>query len=708
MLVVTTMALVAALLIDSGYRSYRQAQEQAAQAAQGLAQVTADSVESFLADTRLTMSKLAARPAIRLMDPEHCDSVFREFRDLYPQFANFSQANMDGELVCSTLPQPGDRYTVIRDTEWFRSVVQKQVFVVAPPYVGPVSGKAVSVLAHPVRDASGRMIGSIQLPVDLTAFKPVVGSSRLPPSTIITVIDSAGTIVARSQSPEHFVGNRPGSPIIAQVLAQRSGTSRSFSSEGIERVYGFLPIAGTDWYAVAGIATDAVFSEAKKAALRNAILGLAIIVFAFGIALYLRRQIVTPVMALRDTAQRVAGGALDARAAAGGPAEIAEVAAQFNAMLDARAAQIAALADSEADLRMLFESSVEAILRTLPDGTILRANPAACGMLGIAEAQLQENGREENFDVSDPRWTRLIEERARTGQARGELTMIRADGSRFECAISSSLYTAADGVVRTNVFLRDLTDRMQKEELRAGKEAADLANREKSAFLARMSHELRTPLNAILGFSQLLEHDRSIMSSDKAKMMIGHVRTAGRHLLALIDEVLDLSRIEAGALALSPEQIDIGRLIEDCMALTASLSERCKVEVQYECGDSAGWIWADQTRVRQVLINVLTNAIKYNRAGGSVQLRLGGDAECLEISVQDTGAGLSAKQIANLFQPFNRLGAERSGVEGTGLGLVIVKQLMQAMQANIDVVSAPGQGSTFTLRFPRGEPADVI
>ena len=713
-LVIANMLPVAALLAYTGYQDYQQTQELAAQTAMQLAEVTAQNVEAFLAETRLTMSRLANRPGIRRISAAHCDSVFFEFKDLYPQFANFSQANLDGELICSTSPQPGGKFTVIRDTVWFKRVTQTRDFVIAPPHIGLVTGKVVAVLAHPVRDDAGRMVGSIQLPIDLLGFKPIVSSSNLPRSTIVTLFDSTGTIVARSQDAERFVGTmQREAPIIATILSQRYGTARSKSVEGVERIYGFRPIKDSDWYVLAGISAEAVFKDAKAAALRNTVGGLAIFAFVAWFALYTRRLIVTPVLALRQAAQQVADGALDVRVPEGGPTEIADVARQFNAMLAARARQERALASSEADFRVLFEVSLEGILRTVPNGTILNANPAACAMFRMTEAQLCSGGRAAIAAMDDPRLVALLNERALNGRARGELTLIRGDGSRFECELSSTLYTAADGTIKSQIFIRDLTDRIQQETLRAGKEAAELANREKSVFLARMSHELRTPLNAILGFSQLLELDAALHASEKTSRMSGHINAAGTHLLALIDEVLDLARIEAGALAISPETLDVERLIRECMALTAPMSERCTIRMDYSEQPTVGgkdehcWIRADRTRLRQVLVNVFSNAIKYNRAGGAVHVRLHGTPETVCIDVQDTGLGLSEAQQANLFQAFNRLGAEQGGVEGTGLGLVIVKQLLEAMGARIEVRSTLGQGSTFSLHFDRSPPPAV-
>jgi len=703
-LVAATLLPLTALLVWSGYNNYTQAKSQATTAALGLARVAANSVEGFLSDARRTMDTLAARPQLRRADANACDPIFGEIHDLYPQFTGLGQANLAGELICSAYAPAGGVRTVVRHTEWFRRVVKERRFVVAPPHAGLLSGKPVVVLAHPVFGADDELVGSIQLSLDMTSFKPVPGSNMLPLASVVAIVDSSGVLVARSREAERFVG-RPlhGSPILDIVLSRHAGSAIARSSEGVERIYGFQPVAGTDWYAIAGINTDDVFASARRAAVSNALLALAIIAFALVVVNHLRRRITGPVQALRDTAQRVAGGDLDARAPSGGPAELAEVAARFNAMLDANAQQVKALAEREADLRQLFDSSLEAILRTRPGGEILQANQAACTLFRLSEAELLKCKRGELIDENDPRLRALSEERARTGRARSELTLIRGDGTRFQGDISTISYAAADGTLRSSIFVRDLSDRIQKEELRAAKEAAELANRAKSNFLARMSHELRTPMNAILGFAQLLTHEPALAASPKALAMVAHVGDAGRHLLVLIDEVLDLSRIEAGALALSPEPIELGRLLTECLALTAGLAEQRQIRIERAPETDACWVRADRTRARQVLVNVLSNAIKYNRIGGSVTLRLSRGDERVALAVHDTGHGLTGAQLAALFQPFNRLGAEGSAMEGTGLGLVIVQQLLKAMSGSIEVSSQPGVGSIFTLRFPRAE-----
>ena len=270
---------------------------------------------------------------------------------------------------------------------------------------------------------------------------------------------------------------------------------------------------------------------------------------------------------------------------------------------------------------------------------------------------------------------------------------------------------------------RDITTTRHSDELRAAKEAAELASRSKSAFLARMSHELRTPLNAVLGFAQLLDYESSVKASPGVHKKVEHIRAAGSHLLTMVNEILDLSRIESGTSTFSIGSVEVGALLDECVMMTRPQADRRQIRIEFDANERAYWISGDRTRLMQIAINILSNAIKYNRDGGVVTVSVTASASPaaspaasevepgqIAISIKDTGIGLNASQQASLFQPFNRLGAESrvGGAEGTGLGLVIAKQLAEAMHGSIAVASMPGEGSTFTLTLPRANaPAAV-
>jgi signal transduction histidine kinase/ActR/RegA family two-component response regulator len=234
-------------------------------------------------------------------------------------------------------------------------------------------------------------------------------------------------------------------------------------------------------------------------------------------------------------------------------------------------------------------------------------------------------------------------------------------------------------------------------ELAMAMEEAKSANQAKSAFLSSMSHELRTPLNAILGFAQILTSDKLPSTLQQKKEFANHILKSGRHLLALINEILDLAKIESGAVALSMEPVALADILQECETMMAPLAGQRGTRLLFPNRVTVN-VTADRTRLKQVLLNLLSNAIKYNREGGAVVVDCtASTAGTLRLSVQDTGMGLNAEQVRMLFQPFNRLGQESGAEEGTGIGLVVTKRLVELMGGTIGVSSSPGVGSVFWI-----------
>jgi signal transduction histidine kinase/ActR/RegA family two-component response regulator len=249
------------------------------------------------------------------------------------------------------------------------------------------------------------------------------------------------------------------------------------------------------------------------------------------------------------------------------------------------------------------------------------------------------------------------------------------------------------------------TLRTQREkELAEAKTFAENANQAKSAFLSSMSHELRTPLNAILGFSQILASETLPSTPAQKKEFVGHIIKAGRHLLSLINEILDLTKIESGAIVLSLEPVSISDILQECQTMIEPMGTQRNISVSFPQPNDLH-AHADRTRLRQVLLNLLSNAIKYNRAGGTVTVTCHAlQAERIRITVQDTGPGLRPEQVDQLFQPFNRLGQEGGKEEGSGIGLVVTKRLVELMKGTIGVSSTAGKGSTFWIDLPSALP----
>ena len=243
-------------------------------------------------------------------------------------------------------------------------------------------------------------------------------------------------------------------------------------------------------------------------------------------------------------------------------------------------------------------------------------------------------------------------------------------------------------------------------EVRHALEEVEKSSQAKSNFLSRMSHELRTPLNAILGFSQLYEFDQNLTGHQKANAR--EINNAGEHLLSLVDEVLDLSKIEAGRLELSLETISLSKVLDNCRVLTSSLAKAHGISIDFEGGKCEElFVYADYMRAKQVFLNLLSNAVKYNQEHGSVSIYcISKEDDFIRINVRDTGPGIADDKLLQLFEPFNRLGAEYSSTEGTGIGLLITKQLVELMGGRLGIESEPGKGSTFWVELKTSTASD--
>ena len=354
-----------------------------------------------------------------------------------------------------------------------------------------------------------------------------------------------------------------------------------------------------------------------------------------------------------------------------------------------------ALRESEERLRATFEMAAVGIAHVAPDGRFLRVNGRLCEILGHPRERLL-GMRFQDVTLDGDTRSYTLEKRYR-----------HANGGVVWASVTAALMRDAAGVPAYFIsVIEDVTARKQTQAALLAAQAAERANAAKTEFLSRMSHELRTPLNAVLGFAQLLQMDSSTPLSPQQQAKLQHIERAGAHLLAMINDVLDLSRIESGGMPLTAETVALRVAVEEATALVANAAREAGVRLLIEPPDPktaiGEHVQADHLRLRQVLVNLLSNAIKYNREHGSVTVRWGAtrEGDTVQLQVLDTGQGLSPEQREHLFEPFNRLGAERSSIEGTGIGLVVTQRLVQLMGGSILVQSQPGIGSCFTVMLP--------
>jgi len=381
-------------------------------------------------------------------------------------------------------------------------------------------------------------------------------------------------------------------------------------------------------------------------------------------------------------------------------------------------ANFSSIATDAKGVIQIFNVGAERMLGYTADEVMNKITPADISdpqeVIARAEALSLELGT-----TISPGFEALVFKASRAIEDIYELTYFRKDGSRFPAVVSvTALRDAAEAIIGylligTDNTARKLVEAEQKRldqvlrdtnlELQAAKVEAERANLAKSEFLSSMSHELRSPLNAILGFAQLIDSD-PLRPTPSQKASIDQILHAGWYLLQLINEILDLALIESGKLSLSLEPMCLKEVLRDCQSMIEPQARKSGIDVRFAHPEAPLFVKAERTRVKQIIVNLLSNAIKYNRVGGKVEVnchpRPGGR---VRVSFSDTGEGLSVDKLAQLFQPFNRLGQEAGVEEGTGIGLVVSKQLVELMGGSIGVESTVGVGSVFSIELNLSE-----
>jgi signal transduction histidine kinase/CheY-like chemotaxis protein len=369
----------------------------------------------------------------------------------------------------------------------------------------------------------------------------------------------------------------------------------------------------------------------------------------------------------------------------------------------------------------IFDSTHFSIIATDEHGVIQLFNVGAQRMLGYtidevinvmrpgelhdpAESLLRANALsiEFNVPIAPGSFESLACKSLRGLEDTFETSFICKDGSRLPMMVSvTALRDALGGAIGFLILGANNSERKRADdELKRAMQAVEAASNAKSDFMSRMSHELRTPLNAILGFAQLIETG-SPEPTVAQKRSVDQILKAGWYLLELINEILDLALVESGRLALSIEPVSVAEVLQECRTMIEPLAESYDIKMYFAELSWPSFVYADRIRVKQVMINLLMNALKYNRPGGSVSVDFTARSECgLCIHVRDTGLGLTQAQLPQLFQAFNRLGREATAEEGTGIGLVVTKRLVELMGGKIGVESTLGVGSVFWIELP--------
>ena len=703
-----------------------------------LAEAVASALDQALEGTRSALVAIAAQEELENLDPDACTAELTELLPELPEYSNLSAADLDGRIFCSAAPTSGP--IAIDDREWFKRILSGEPFVVGGYQVGRIVGVPLIIAAVPIRGPSGEILGTAHASITLERLAQVVRQAELPAGAALNVIDREGTVLVRQPDGDGYVGQQlPESELVEAVLAAHDGIGTDHGGattltglDGVERLYAIHGVATGDALHVAvGFSID----QAYAGAARRFAAGLAVLAAAvlLGLALLVsvaRRLMVRPIERLVDAANRIAGGDLGARTNLGGTDELGRLADAFDRMADSvqqrvadrtaeLSAAVARLEEVDRRVREYLDIAVDPLVvaRAIrdADGAIVDfentfANEPALDTVGPTVARQGAKLSDLPPDLAEARtrtWASIVDTgepveyetsfpHARTGEALDILARVTKVGDGVAVAFRD--ISSAKRLQRALESARAEADRA-REAAESARAEAERANRSKTEFLSRMSHELRTPLNAVIGFAQILEMDG--LEADQAES-VQHILRSGRHLLDLINEVLDISRIESGTLTTSPEPVDVAEAVQEAVDIIAPLADDRGLTIDVRTADDrARLVMADRQRLKQILLNLLSNAVKFNRPAGTIQVEASvTSAGRCRISVRDEGPGIPEAMRERAFAPFDRLDAEGSRIEGTGLGLSLSRALAERMDGSLDFESAIGVGSTFWVDLP--------
>jgi len=630
--------------------------------------------EGYLNNLQAYAGRFRFREAVERQDRAEALVHLRQIHEFYPEMDGAFLADPGG-VLWARFPEAPELYgKSFADRDWYRGVSRAWRPYMSDVFVGAATGEPAIALAVPIRDPNGTVIGIIGSSQRLEVIRQWLLPIKVPGGGLY-IVDRKGQFVfhATLTGPEHL-SDYARVPIVGRLLRGEEGVVEG--ENPVEKdvrlsAYRQLPFLG--WGLVAYQSRNFALQRMRTLILASGAAGLALtlaLVLLGAVALRSQRRVV--------------------------------------AMFAERNRSTDALREAHAFLDSMLENIPNMIfVKDAKELRFVRFNKAGEDLLGYSREDLIGKNDYDFFPASEAEFFTSRDRDVLNGR-----TLVDIPEEPIHTAhkgpriLHTKKIPILDEEGRPRFLLGisdDITERKEAEEaLRKAKQEAERANQAKSEFLSRMSHELRTPLNAVLGFAQLLEIEALTAEQRES---VEHILKGGRHLLGLIDEVLDISRIESGRLSISLEPVLLNDVIREALDLIHPLAARWNVRLDGRPSESDDfYVLADRQRLKQVLLNFLSNAAKFNRPGGKVSVSVeDAPGDRLRVNVTDTGPGIPPEKMGRLFTPFDRLGAEERGVEGTGLGLALSKRLVEVMGGAVGVESAAGQGSTFWVELARVE-----
>gem|GEM_PF-6576409 len=665
-------------------------------------------------------------PAIRNADPDHCPATLASFLARYPHYTSLSVIRPDGALVCRGL-RPGEpaRVDGLAVEDAYRRALASGLFAIGEYAQGTITGKLVVPFALPVLGADGHAGAVITATLDLLWLARFSGNTDLPRGTTVTVVDSGGRVLGQYPGLPGGVDRMPQDGwLLSQVReGRREGVSDAVGLDGTPRLFAFSLLPGPDAAPVAvavGIPRAEAFSVADRMLARNlsllAVFGLIAVALGWWVG---TRGLLQPVRSVVSATRQLASGTLNARAAVsphGG--ELAELAESFNEMaatLERRTEETAhslhALIRSETRYRSLVEASASIVWDMPASGEIATDQPRWTEFTGQTFEECRGWGWMDAIHPDDRAhvaltWVAAVDDQS---HFHAELRLRRCDGEYRHMVVRATPIVADGGQVREWIGVyTDVTERNRVESERAElllreqelRVEAERSSRAKSDFLAIVSHELRTPLTSIISYTELLESDVGGELAARHREFVSRIDASAWHLKDLVDQILEFTRLEAGRVTVHLMEADVSDLVQGVAADLAPIAAAKSLSLETELPDESLILSTDALKVRQILLNLVSNAVKFCDAGG-VRIGVARSDGRVEIRVRDTGPGIAPEHQEEIWESFRQVEhplTRRAG--GTGLGLPIARRLATLLGSTLHVESEVGVGSTFTLLLP--------
>ena len=633
----------------------------------------------------------------------------------YPQLAGITVIDPGGEVIAASPPAAiGGKVSVFQYAEAFAGHRQ-----IRDGHVDPVSNQLVVSFVFPIfaHATEPRVIGVVEVNCRLDVLYDMIlpelqQLNLFQEHQRIFLLRQDGLVLMAPGGDQRLVGRMTDEQLMpAQLLGAKLEQHRIFrerggpeSLVGASRSAGFKDFKSLGWSAV--VMQDLYYAYRPVAQLQRNILaaGLLIIAAVILAVLLIARRINQYIASLSHVSGQVAQGNFDVQVPHSSNDEIGDLIRTFNVMIGNLKHQRAELVRKDY-VDSILKTMSDALMVIGPRGEIRTANRATCELLGYGELDLLGRPMAEVLMPGDS----AAHEPLRTESlavSHCEMTYRTASGRLIPVLFSgAAMHDAAGGLIGVVCVAQDITDLKNAEhQLHVARDLAVAASKYKSAFLANMSHELRTPLNAIIGYSEMLQEEAQEQACESFVPDLQKIQSAGKYLLKLINDILDLSKIEAGKMTLYLEEFDIDEMVKQVAMTVQPLVAKNQNHLVVRSSPDAGTMRADLTKVRQILFNLLSNACKFT-VQGTIELSVERRPEHLLVAVRDTGVGMTPEQQAHLFEAFTQADAATAvKYGGTGLGLAISRRFCRLMSGELHCVSEPGQGATFSLTLPLSVP----